>query len=85
MPAILAPLGFAFAMSWEILWALILGFGLSAAVQAVASKSETSRLLRADSPCSLGIAGGCAVSDHSGSSVRLTTHSSRLKTSSAFA
>lgn len=30
----------AFGMTWEILWALVLGFALSAAVQAVVSKSE---------------------------------------------
>ena len=35
----------AFAMFWEILWALILGFFLSATVQAVVSKSEMKRLL----------------------------------------
>src|SRR2546425_10767310 len=49
-------LGFAFAMFWEILWALILGFGLSASVQAVVSKSEMSRLLPDDSPRSLAMA-----------------------------
>src|SRR5882672_4090780 len=38
-------LGFAFAMGWEILWALILGFFLSGIVQAVVTKSEMSRLL----------------------------------------
>jgi purine-cytosine permease-like protein len=32
-------LGMAFAVFWEILWPLILGFGLSALVQAVVSKS----------------------------------------------
>jgi len=47
-------LGFAFAMSWEILWALILGFGLSAVVQAVVSKGEMRRLLPDDSPRSIG-------------------------------
>ena len=36
-------------MFWEILWALILGFGLSAIVQAVVSKKEMSRLLPDDS------------------------------------
>jgi uncharacterized membrane protein YraQ (UPF0718 family) len=40
----------AFAMFWEILWGLILGFALSAVVQAVVSKSEMSRLLPDDSP-----------------------------------
>jgi uncharacterized protein len=49
----------AFAMFWEILWALILGFVLSAAVQAVVSKKQMSRLLPDDSPRSLAIA--CAL------------------------
>ena len=52
-------LGFAFAMSWEILWALILGFALSGVVQAVVSKREMSRLLPDDSPRTLAIA--CAL------------------------
>ncbi len=40
----------AFLMSWEILWALNLGFLLSAIVQAVVSKREMVRLLPDDSP-----------------------------------
>src|SRR5216683_62556 len=59
LTAIGAALGFAFAMFWEILWALVLGFGLSAIVQAVVSKSEMSRLLPDDSPRTLAIA--CAL------------------------
>jgi uncharacterized protein len=51
-------LSFAFGMFWEILWALILGFAISAAVQAVVSKSEMRRLLPDDSARSLGIACG---------------------------
>jgi uncharacterized membrane protein YraQ (UPF0718 family) len=43
-------LSFAFAMGWEILWALILGFLLSGVVQAVVSKGEMSRLLPDDKP-----------------------------------
>src|SRR3989442_13153455 len=43
-------------MFWEILWALILGFALSAVVQAVVSKREMARLLPDDSPKSLAIA-----------------------------
>ena len=35
----------AFAMFWEILWALALGFGISAVVQAVISKGEMSKFL----------------------------------------
>src|SRR6266540_883469 len=46
-------LSFAFGMFWEILWALILGFALSGAVQAVVSKEEMRRLLPDDSPRSL--------------------------------
>ena len=49
-------LSFAFGMFWEILWALILGFALSGAVQAVVSKGEMRRLLPDDSPRSLAIA-----------------------------
>jgi uncharacterized membrane protein YraQ (UPF0718 family) len=52
----------AFQMFWEILWALNLGFLLSAIVQAVVSKQEMVRLLPDDSPktltkaCALGAA-----------------------------
>ena len=58
-------LGFAFAMFWEILWALILGFGLSAVVQAVVSKSEMSRLLPDDSPRTLAVACGLGAASSS--------------------
>jgi len=51
-------LSFAFGMFWEILWALILGFFLSAVVQAVVSKGEMRRLLPDDSPRSIAIACG---------------------------
>ena len=54
--AVLHALSISFAMTWEILWALILGFALSAAVQAVVSKSQLSRLLPDDSPRSLAVA-----------------------------
>jgi uncharacterized protein len=56
MNAGLHALGFAFTMFWEILWALILGFTLSAIVQAVVSKAQVSRLLPDDSPRSLAMA-----------------------------
>lgn len=45
----LEALSMAFGMFWEILWALIVGFSISAAVQAVVSKSEMARLLPNDS------------------------------------
>src|SRR2546428_13159377 len=54
--AIVHALRLAAGMTWEILWALILGFTLSGVVQAVVSKSEMTRLLPDDSPRSLSIA-----------------------------
>src|SRR5438067_94887 len=66
---LIAPLGhalwMAFAMLWEILWPLILGFGLSAVVQAVVSKSEMTHLLPDDSPRSLAIACGLGAASSS--------------------
>jgi len=55
----------AFAMFWEILWPLILGFGLSGVVQAVVSRGEMSRLLPNDSPRSLAIATGLGAASSS--------------------
>src|SRR5579871_3060483 len=46
----------AFDMFWDVLWPLILGFGLSAIVQAVVSHRTLSRLLGSDSPRSLSLA-----------------------------
>jgi uncharacterized membrane protein YraQ (UPF0718 family) len=54
--ALIRALSMAFAMGWEILWPLILGFFLSAAVQAVVSHSEMSRLLPDDRPRSIATA-----------------------------
>jgi uncharacterized membrane protein YraQ (UPF0718 family) len=51
--SILRALGMAFAMGWEILWPLILGFTLSAVVQAVVSHREMARLLPDDRPRSI--------------------------------
>src|SRR3989454_5279628 len=66
-------LSFAFGMTWEVLWALILGFALSAAVQAVVSKREMRRLLPDDSPRTLAVATalGAASSSCSYASVAL--------------
>src|SRR6058998_2347710 len=58
-------LSFAFGMFWEILWALILGFALSGAVQAVISKGEMRRLLPDDSPRTLAIACGLGAASSS--------------------
>ncbi|HSW36860.1 MAG TPA: permease [Candidatus Saccharimonadales bacterium] len=49
-------LNVAFGMGWEILWPLILGFGLSGAIQAVVSHRQMSRLLPDDKPKTLALA-----------------------------
>ena len=63
--AIVRALHLSASMTWEILWALILGFTLSGVVQAVVSKSEMSRLLPDDSPRSLAIACGLGAASSS--------------------
>jgi uncharacterized protein len=65
MNAVVSALGVAFAMFWEILWALILGFLLSAMVQAVVSKRQMTRLLPDDSARSLAIASGLGAASSS--------------------
>jgi len=65
MVALAHALWMAFAMFWEILWPLILGFGLSGVVQAVVSKSEMTKLLPDDSPKSLAIATGLGAASSS--------------------
>jgi uncharacterized membrane protein YraQ (UPF0718 family) len=62
---IIHALSTAFAMFWEILWALILGFALSGVVQAVVSKKEMTRLLPDDSPKTLAIACGLGAASSS--------------------
>jgi len=54
--AVLLAIGMAFAMGWQILWPLILGFTLSAVVQAVVSHREMARLLPDDRPRSIATA-----------------------------
>jgi uncharacterized membrane protein YraQ (UPF0718 family) len=64
-PAGMRALSFAFGMFWEILWALILGFFLSGAVQALVRKSEMRRLMGDDSPRSIAIASGLGAASSS--------------------
>jgi len=63
--AIWSALALSFAMTWEITWALIVGFTLSAVVQAVVSKSQMSRLLPDDSPRSIAVACGLGAASSS--------------------
>jgi uncharacterized membrane protein YraQ (UPF0718 family) len=63
--AIWAALGMAGAMGWEILWPLILGFALSAVVQAAVSHKQMSGLLPDDRPRSILIALGLGAASSS--------------------
>ena len=54
--AVMRAMGMALAMGWEILWPLILGFALSAVVQAIVSKQQMSQLLPDDRPRSIATA-----------------------------
>jgi uncharacterized protein len=53
------------SMTWEILWALILGFALSAVVQAVVRRSTVAALLGDDRPRTLALAAGLGAASSS--------------------
>jgi uncharacterized membrane protein YraQ (UPF0718 family) len=63
--ALLHALGIAGAMTWEILWALILGFALSAVVQAVVRRGSIARALGDDRPRTLVLAAGLGAASSS--------------------
>ncbi len=63
--ALVSALYMAFAMGWEILWPLILGFALSGVVQAVVTKGEMSRLMPDSSLRSIVIATALGVASSS--------------------
>jgi uncharacterized protein len=52
-------------MTWQILWSLILGFGLSAIVQALVHKRTVERLLGNNSPKTLAVATGLGIGSSS--------------------
>jgi len=52
-------------MTWEITWALILGFGLSAIVQAVVRRATVVRMLGDDRPRTLALAAGLGAASSS--------------------
>ena len=66
---VLAALGHALAvagtMTWEITWSLILGFALSAVVQALISRQTVTRLLGDDKPRTLARAAGLGAASSS--------------------
>lgn len=63
--AVLMALWMAFAMFWEILWALILGFTISGIIQAIVSKRQMVRLLGNDRPRTLAVAAGLGAASSS--------------------
>jgi len=58
-------LALAGSMTWEILWALILGFALSAVVQAVVRRSTIVALMGDDRPRTLAVAAGLGAASSS--------------------
>ncbi|SFJ89872.1 hypothetical protein SAMN05421835_110119 [Amycolatopsis sacchari] len=65
MKAIGEALALAGSMAWEVLWALVLGFALSAVVQAVVRKSTIVRLLGDDRPRTLAVSAGLGAASSS--------------------
>ena len=65
MGAILHALSITGSMAWEIVWALILGFALSAVIQAVVRRSTVVRLLGDARPRTLAIAAGLGAASSS--------------------
>jgi len=58
-------LGVAGTMTWDITWSLILGFALSAVVQALVRRQTITRLLGDDGPRTLAIAAGAGAASSS--------------------
>jgi uncharacterized protein len=72
------------SMTWEILWALILGFGLSALVQAVVRRSTVVRLLGDDRPRTLAIATGLGTASSSCSYAAVALARALFRTGASF-
>ncbi len=62
---VLPALSLSSTMFWDTLWALVLGFGISAVVQALVPRAQVSRLLPDASPRSLAIACGLGTASSS--------------------
>src|SRR6201994_1901532 len=65
MRAVLHALAITGSMTWQITWALILGFALSAVIQAVARRSTVVALLGDDRPRTLVVAAGLGAASSS--------------------
>jgi uncharacterized membrane protein YraQ (UPF0718 family) len=72
------------SMAWEIAWALILGFTLSAVIQALVPKSAIVRLLGDDRPRTLAVAAGLGAASSSCSYAAVALARSLLRKGAAF-
>src|SRR5437773_9393352 len=78
-------LAIAGSMTWEVLWALILGFALSAVVQAVIRRSTIVGLLGDDRPRTLAIASGLGAASSSCSYAAVALARSLFRQGASFA
>src|SRR5450631_4115920 len=83
--AVLHALAIAGSMTWEILWALILGFALSAVVQAVVPRESITRLLGNDTPRTLAVAAGLGAASSSCSYAAVALARSLFRKGASFA
>lgn len=82
--AILHALRVAGSMTWEVLWALVLGFALSAVVQAVVRRSTIQKMLGGDSPKTLALATGLGAASSSCSYAAVALARSLFRKGSSF-
>ncbi|HEY7146278.1 MAG TPA: permease [Streptosporangiaceae bacterium] len=82
--AIAHALGVAGSMTWQITWSLILGFGLSAIVQAVVRRETVTRLLGGDSAANLAAATGLGAASSSCSYAAVALARSLLRKGASF-
>lgn len=75
----------AFAMFWQVLWPLALGFLLSAVVETVVSKRAITRALGTDAPKSVAVAGGFGAASSSCSYAAVAVARSLFRKGATFA
>jgi uncharacterized protein len=73
------------SMAWQITWALVLGFALSAVVQALVSKSSIANLLGDDRPRTLAVATGLGAASSSCSYAAVALARSLVRKGASFA
>jgi uncharacterized protein len=72
------------SMGWEITWALILGFGLAAVIQALVPKESVARLLGDGRPRTLAVAAGLGAASSSCSYAAVALARSLLRKGASF-